>query len=247
MQTKTDRIPVIEARGISQIFRHSKKQEIHAVREADIILYEGETVGVLGESGSGKSTLGQVLVGLRAPTKGTVLYNGNPVSFPYKGEIRREIQILFQHPEVSFNPRLTLASSLREPYDLYHIPFSREILLRNLNRFGLYAEHLDRLPGTLSGGELQRAALARILTVSPRLIVLDEPTSMLDVISQAQIIEILRQIQKEQRTSYLFITHNLALCKAFSNRIYIMKDGILSSVENPEKLRAEDYLSAQPN
>lgn len=247
MRTKTDGLPLMEARGVAKIFRHSKKQEVHAVREADIVLYEGETVGVLGESGSGKSTLGQILVGLRAPTKGTVLYNGRPVSFPYKGEIRREVQILFQHPEVSFNPRLTLAASLREPYDLYHLPFSREILLRDLNRFGLYDEHLDRLPGTLSGGELQRAALARILTVRPRLIVLDEPTSMLDVISQAQIIEILRQIQKEQRTSYLFITHNLALCKAFSDRICVMKDGVLSPVENPEELRAEDNLSAQPD
>lgn len=234
---------LLRAENISKTFCQSKKHQVNAVVEANLALHAGETVGILGESGSGKSTLGQILVGLQAPSKGKIFYKGSQITFPYRGETRRQIQILFQHPEVSFNPQLNMVTSLAEPYKLYGKPFSRTILLENLERFGLYEEHLDRLPGTLSGGELQRAALARILTVEPELIVLDEPTSMLDAISQAQMIEILRQIQQEQHTGYLFITHNLALCKAFADRIYVMKDGVLSSVDDIDSLRPEDYLS----
>lgn len=243
MQTEV----LMRGEGLSKTFHQSQKHSVHAVREADIEIHAGETVGILGESGSGKSTLGQMLVGLQPASKGKIFYRNEEISYPYKGQVRQQIQILFQHPEVSFNPQLTMIKSLREPYMLYHKPFSREILLEDLYRFGLYAEHLDRLPGTLSGGELQRAALARILTLNPELIILDEPTSMLDAISQAQMIDILRTIQKEQNTAYLFITHNLALCKAFADRIYIMKDGVLSLVDDVENLRPEDYLSQVRN
>lgn len=234
---------LLRTENLSKTFHSSKKHRVHAVAEATMTLHAGETVGILGESGSGKSTLGQLLVGLQAPGKGRIFYKGSPITFPYRGEVRRQIQILFQHPEVSFNPQLTMITSLAEPYQLCRKPFSRDILLKDLERFGLYAEHLDRLPGTLSGGELQRAALARILTMEPEVIVLDEPTSMLDAISQAQMVEILRQIQQERHTAYVFITHNLALCKAFSDRIYGMKDGVLSPVDDIDSLRPEDYLS----
>lgn len=235
---------LLRAESISKTFRQSAKHQVRAVKDANLTIHVGETVGILGESGSGKSTLGQILVGLQAADQGQIFYKNEPIHYPYRGRTRRQIQILFQHPEVSFNPQLKMITSLAEPYKLYGNPFSSSILLDDLNRFGLYEEHLDRLPGTLSGGELQRAALARILTAEPELIVLDEPTSMLDAISQAQIIEILRQIQQERHTSYLFITHNLALCKAFADRIYVMRDGVLSPVEEIASLKPEDYLSS---
>ena len=137
------------------------------------------------------------------------------------------MQILFQHPEVSFNPRLTLVQNLREPYILRHLPFDRELLCEMLRDFGLYEEHLNRYPRELSGGELQRAALARILVLEPRFIVLDEPTSMLDSISQAQIIGMLRRLQEERSITYFFISHNAALADFFCDEVYCMEDGKL--------------------
>lgn len=235
--------PLLKLRGVSKTFHNGKRHRVTAVDHASFSLHAGETVGILGESGSGKSTLGQIIVGQRKPDEGEILYQGTRIAYPFRGTARREIQILFQHPEVSFNPRLRLESSLKEPYQLCGEKYSRNALLRDLEKFGLYEEHLGREPGALSGGELQRAALARILTVHPKLIVLDEPTSMLDVISQAQVIEILRGIQRKRNTAYLFITHNLPLCKAFSDRIYLMRNGILTSVENPDSIIPSDYLS----
>lgn len=237
--------PVLELQEVSKVFQNAKKHRVTAVDKASLTLYSGETVGILGESGSGKSTLGQIIVGQRKPDSGKIFYRGLEITSPYRGAIRQDIQILFQHPEVSFNPRLKLESSLKEPYQLCGMKYSREKLLGDLEKFGLYEEHLERTPGSLSGGELQRAALARILTVNPKLIVLDEPTSMLDVISQAQMMEILKGIQREQKTSYLFITHNLPLCKAFADRIYLMKDGVLTLADDCETLRPEDYLGGE--
>ena len=217
-----------EAKHIQKTYKNSRGIRVEAVKDASLRLEEGQTVGLLGSSGSGKSTIGQMLVGQFPPDRGEILYRGQPLKYPYRGAERREIQILYQHPEVSFNPRLTLYSSMIEPYRLMKRRVDREVLIEDIRQFGLYAEHLDRFPGELSGGELQRAALARILVMEPRMIVLDEPTSMLDVISQAQIIQILRRVQETHHTGYLFITHNETLCKAFSQRIYTISEGVVS-------------------
>ena len=210
---------LIEAKHIQKTYKNSRGIRVEAVKDASLRLEEGQTVGLLGSSGSGKSTIGQMLVGQFPPDRGEILY---------RGAERREIQILYQHPEVSFNPRLTLFRSMIEPYRLMKRRVSRETLIEDIRQFGLYAEHLDRFPGELSGGELQRAALARILVMEPRMIVLDEPTSMLDVISQAQVIQILRRVQETHHTGYLFITHNETLCKAFSQRVYTISEGVVS-------------------
>lgn len=212
---------ILEARGLTKRFRSRSgaKKSFVAVDHASLSLSAGETVGLLGESGSGKSTLGQMMTGLLRPDCGELYYRGEPLIYPFRGTARRQIQILFQHPEVSFNPQLTLRRSLVEPFRLRRLPCDDSALLKCIGQFGLHEEHLNRTPGELSGGELQRAALARILVMEPQVILLDEPTSMLDVISQAQIIHFLKEYQRLHGTAYLFITHNSALAQQVCDRI----------------------------
>ena len=218
---------LIELRNVKKTYKDRHGVRVEAVKDASMQIGESEIVGLLGSSGSGKSTIGQMIVGQFPRDEGTLLYKEKELKYPYRGETRRELQMLYQHPEVSFNPRLTLYRSLTEPYQVMKKPYSREKILEDLYPFGLYAEHLKRYPSELSGGELQRAALARVLVMEPRFIVLDEPTSMLDVISQAQVVEILREIRTKQHISYLFITHNESLCSAFADRIYRIRDGVV--------------------
>ncbi len=139
--------------------------------------------------------------------------------------MRRDIQILFQHPEVAFNPKLRIIDSLKEPYKLYRKSYQLDDIIADINALGLKEEHLYRMPSELSGGEQQRLALARVLAIKPTLLILDEPTSMLDVISQAMIIDILKAYQKTQSTSYLFISHDEALAKIFCDQIHYMANG----------------------
>ena len=201
---------IMEAVSLTKHFRSADKTWFTAVDGASISLQKGKTLGLLGQSGSGKSTLGQMMVGLLKPDSGELFFHGKLLSYPIRGQARRRIQILFQHPEVSFNPQLTLI----EP-------------------FGLHAEHLARYPGELSGGELQRAALARVTVLEPEMILLDEPTSMLDVITQAQMIDFLRRYQQQHQTAYLFITHSTALAEQFCDEIVKMEDGRLGTLEAP--------------
>ena len=145
---------------------------------------------------------------------------------------RRSVQILFQHPEVSFDPRMTLEDSMREPYHFYNIPFRPAEHKAWLARFGIYPEHMNRYPAELSGGELQRMALARAMLLSPQLLILDEPTSMLDVISQAQIIALLRTLQAEQGLGFLFISHDIELSRMVCERIHHLENGVIAETEN---------------
>lgn len=194
----------------------SQRREV--LQGVSISVDSEESVTLIGPSGSGKSTLGLILAGLLPYSSGRILYHGKEIQYPYTGEIRRHIQVLFQNPELSFNPKLPIIKSFKETYR--HIGTSCELkkLLEYLYPFGIYEEHIYRRPSTLSGGELQRLALARILLMNPELLILDEPTSMLDTISQAQMIGLLREIQSVRRISYLFISHDLPLAKIFCNR-----------------------------
>lgn len=221
---------LLEARNLTKRFRSrdGARKVLVAVDRANLTLRAGETVGLLGESGSGKSTLGQMMTGLLRPDGGEVLYCGRPLSYPFRGEARRQIQILFQHPEVSFNPQLALRRSLVEPFRLKKLPCDDRALLDCIGQFGLHEEHLNRTPGELSGGELQRAALARIVVMEPKVILLDEPTSMLDVITQAQIIHFLQEYQQTHGTAYLFITHSSALARQVCDRIVDIHEGRVS-------------------
>lgn len=208
--------------------RTDTSKSFFAAKEVNITLAEGETVGLFGDSGSGKSTLGQMLSGLLKPTSGKIFFEEKEIKYPFRGEARKNIQILFQHPEISFNPALPLIRSLVEPYKLYNIPYSKQILIENVEKFGLHEEHLYRKPAELSGGELQRAALSRLLVLQPKVIVLDEPTSMLDVITQAQMIHMLKDYQEETGASYVFITHNRTLCNSVCDRVYTVDNGIVT-------------------
>lgn len=213
----------ISAENISFSYRNRNAVN-HVLDGVSLSVGEGETVGLLGKSGCGKSTLGQIMCGLRRPLSGRVVYQGETLGFPFPRQARREIHILFQHPETSFDPKLSLGDSLREVCRLFGLPYTEEILCEYLKPFGIYAEHLQRLPIQLSGGELQRLALARILLAEPKFIVLDEPTSMLDSVSQAQIIRMLKNLQTERGISYLFITHDEKLCEIVSDHIFIIED-----------------------
>lgn len=224
---------IMEAVSLTKHFRSADKTWFTAVDGASISLQKGKTLGLLGQSGSGKSTLGQMMVGLLKPDSGELFFHGKLLSYPIRGQVRRRIQILFQHPEVSFNPQLTLRQSLVEPFKLMGKPFDDGAILSVIEPFGLHAEHLARYPGELSGGELQRAALARVTVLEPEMILLDEPTSMLDVITQAQMIDFLRRYQQQQQTAYLFITHSTALAEQFCDEIVNMEDGRLGTLEAP--------------
>lgn len=224
---------IMEAVSLTKHFRSADKTWFTAVDGASISLQKGKTLGLLGQSGSGKSTLGQMMVGLLKPDSGELFFHGERLSYPIRGQARRRIQILFQHPEVSFNPQLTLRQSLVEPFKLMGKPFDDGAILSVIEPFGLHAEHLARYPGELSGGELQRAALARVTVLEPEMILLDEPTSMLDVITQAQMIDFLRRYQQQHQTAYLFITHSTALAEQFCDEIVNMEDGRLGTLEAP--------------
>ena len=223
---------IMEAVSLTKHFRSADKTWFTAVDGASISLQKGKTLGLLGQSGSGKSTLGQMMVGLLKPDSGELFFHGKLLSYPIRGQVRRRIQILFQHPEVSFNPQLTLRQSLVEPFKLMGKPFDDGAILSVIEPFGLHAEHLARYPGELSGGELQRAALARVTVLEPEMILLDEPTSMLDVITQAQMIDFLRRYQQQYQTSYLFITHSTALAEQFCDEIVKMEGGHLLKERN---------------
>ena len=224
---------IMEAVSLTKHFRSADKTWFTAVDGASISLQKGKTLGLLGQSGSGKSTLGQMMVGLLRPDSGELFFHSKLLSYPIRGQARRRIQILFQHPEVSFNPQLTLRQSLVEPFKLMGKPFDDGAILSVIEPFGLHAEHLARYPGELSGGELQRAALARVTVLEPEMILLDEPTSMLDVITQAQMIDFLRRYQQQHQTAYLFITHSTALAEQFCDEIVNMEDGRLGTLVAP--------------
>ena len=224
----------IETRNLTKIYKSGgqKRTDIPAVSDASIEIHKGETLGLFGDSGSGKSTLGQMLAGLTKPSSGEIICDGIPLVYPVKGALRRQIQILFQHPEISFNPVLPLIRSLREPYKLCGKDSGESSILKDIEKFGLHREHLYRTPGELSGGELQRAALARVLVLEPQLLILDEPTSMLDVITQAQIIHYLKDYQQRYGTSYLFISHDSCLVNAICDRMYGIQNGEVCGPQN---------------
>ena len=203
---------------------HTSNEVLHDV---DLTIAEGETVGLLGPSGSGKSTLGQIIAGLHEPSDGHIYFHDKEIKYPYRGRERQKIQVMFQHPESVLNPRRTIIQSMEEVYRLYNIKYSKEGLVEMLKPFGIYEAHIMRLPAQLSGGELQRIALARVLLLEPELIVLDEPTSMLDTISQAQIMQMLMRLQKERGIAYLFITHDDDLCRFVSHKILKIEKGTI--------------------
>lgn len=224
---------MLTAKNLSKTYASGifSRARVAALRGADIHIGAAETVGLFGKSGSGKTTLANILAGVFPPTSGEVLWDGAPVRFPYRGQLRRQIQVLYQHPENAFDPSWTLRKSILEPFRVHRIPYTEESLEKLLLRVGLYREHLSRGLHSLSGGELQRAALARTLAMQPRLILLDEPTSMLDSISQAQILHILKEYQRDCGASYLLISHDPDVIRHMCRRCYCLEDGRITKEE----------------
>jgi oligopeptide/dipeptide ABC transporter ATP-binding protein len=235
-------VPVLELVRVTKEFPVREgilrrvRRHVHAVSDVSLTIQPGETVGLVGESGSGKSTLGRLALRLIEPTSGSIRLRGDDIankSGRQMRPVRRHAQMVFQDPYSSFNPLLPVGTSVGEPLDVHTDLKSNERneLLNDLaSKVGLSPAHLSRYPRELSGGQLQRLAIARALTVGPSLVVLDEPVSSLDVSTQAQIINLLETLQQDMGVAFLFIAHNPALVHHASDRIAVMYLGEIVEV-----------------
>ena len=215
--------------------------QVHAVDDVTFELREGETLGIVGESGCGKTTLIRTLVRLIEPTGGAIRFRGESITKAGRKQlepIRREMQMVFQDPQASLNPRKRVAQILATPLRMRGVPKDRfEAESRALlARVGLQTEHLGRFPHEFSGGQRQRIGIARALAVNPKLILLDEPVSALDVSIQAQVINLLDELQDELQLSYVFVAHDLGVVRHVSDRIIVMYLGKLMEISPAQEL-----------
>lgn len=222
-----------------------KGSYVKAVDDVSFDIYKGETLGLVGESGCGKSTTGKMLVNLLKPTSGEVIFQGQDIS-NLKGSKRRslskDIQIIFQDPYASLNPRMTIGDIIAEPIKINNIYPKEEIeknVLRLLDCVGLASYHRNRFPHEFSGGQRQRVGIARALAVNPSLIICDEPVSALDVSIQAQVLNLLKDLQKEFDLTYLFIAHGLNVVKHISDRVGVMYLGKLLELADDKNLYSD--------
>jgi peptide/nickel transport system ATP-binding protein len=227
---------VLEVRSLAKSFFIKEglfgKREFKAVQDVNFQLRKGHTLGVVGESGSGKTTMGLTLLRLHEPTGGEVIFDGRNLLTLRDSErqaMRRRIQIVFQNPYASLNPRFTIGQALVEPMEIHGIGTGladREQRARTLlEKVGLDGRAFGKYPHEFSGGQRQRVAIARCLTLNPEVLVLDEAVSALDVSVQAQVLNLLKDLQDEFGLSYVFISHDLAVVRFISDEVLVMKDG----------------------
>lgn len=233
--------PVLEVRHMCKTFQGRDGRAVSAVEDVSFRLDPGEVLGVVGGSGSGKSTVARAIVRLIAPTSGSILVNGREVTRARGDALRRlyqDVQMVFQSPAGSFDPRRTLGDGIGESLRNRGMP-RREVTARTrtlLERCGLPAEFAKRYPHEVSGGQCQRAAIARALAAGPKILICDEATSELDVTAQRQILDLLRALRSDSGMSYLFICHNLALVQAFCDRVIVMHAGKIVEAGTPDQI-----------
>jgi len=257
--------PLIDIKGLTvdyilnDGFLGRNKKIIRVLNKLNLQIEAGETLGIVGESGCGKSTLGNSILRLLTPTAGEVIYKDSNIMLLGKEEhrrLRRHMQMVFQNPFSSLNPRMTILNSIAEPLKT-HTKLNRneidEKVEHLLQEAGLGSEHKNRYPHQMSGGQLQRVAMARALALNPSFLVLDEPTSALDIPVQAQIINLLKELQNKYNLTYMFISHDLSVVKHISDRIAIMYLGEIVELgktkrifESPLHPYTKALLSATP-
>ncbi|MBT9779721.1 ATP-binding cassette domain-containing protein [Clostridium sp. MCC353] len=236
--------PLIEIKGLKKYFK-TPAGLLHAVDDVNLSIAKGETLGVVGESGCGKSTLGRVIIKLLEPTEGSILFNGTDIAKMKNRqlkEFRRDAQIIFQDPYASLNPRMSVFDLIAEPMIVNHMGKSkgelRDQVLELMETVGLAPRLASAYPHELDGGRRQRIGVAHALAVNPKFIVCDEPVSALDVSIQAQILNLLMDLQEKRNLTYLFITHDLSVVKHISNEIAVMYLG-----QCVEKAPAEELFA----
>ncbi len=224
---------LLEIQGLKKTFRVAtgqagKRADLYAVDGVDLLIRRGETLGLVGESGCGKSTVGKLILGLYKPTEGRMAFQGEDLTRLGRSgtrELRRRIQIIFQDPYSSLNPRMNIGNILSEPLRIHRLARRREAgeaVVKLLERVGLNSDDRWKYPHEFSGGQRQRVGIARALALGPELIVADEPVSSLDVSIQAQILNLLMDLQQETKMAYLFISHDLAVIRHISDRVAVM-------------------------
>lgn len=257
--------PLLEIKNVEKTYISKsgilgKEKRFKAVNDVSFSIYEGETLGLVGESGCGKSTLGNAILQLDKATAGTILYKGKDItSLPSSAlrSLRKEIQIIFQDPFASLNPRLTVGQAILEPmqvHKLYKTNEGRKNKVYDLlKRVGLEKEHYNRYPHEFSGGQRQRIGIARTIAVNPKLIVCDESVSALDISVQAQVLNLLNELKKDFGFTYIFISHDLAVVKYMSDQLVVMNNGKIEELgeadaiyEHPKKEYTQKLINAIP-
>lgn len=230
--SNSERKKILEVKNLKQYFG-SSNQPIKAIDDISFDVYEGETLGLVGESGCGKSTTGRSIIRLYDITGGEIIFNGEKVhGKKSKNELKsfnRQMQMIFQDPYASLNPRMTAGEIISEGFDIHGLYKNKNERRQKINELlesvGLNKEHANRYAHEFSGGQRQRIGIARALSLDPKFIIADEPISALDVSIQAQVVNLLKQLQKERGLTYLFIAHDLSMVKYISDRIAVMYRG----------------------
>lgn len=240
-----DKEKLVQVRHLVQTFNPGKKTEVRAIQDISFDIYRGETLGLVGESGSGKTTTGRAIIRLYKPTSGEILFDGSDIAGLHNGskemkEFRREMQMIFQDPYASLNPRMKVKDIIAEGIDIHHLAKDdddRDAQVANLLQLvGLNPDHATRYPHEFSGGQRQRIGIARALAVQPQFIIADEPISALDVSIQAQVVNLLKNIQDQRNLTYLFIAHDLSMVKYISDRIAVMHYGRIVELSTADEV-----------
>ena len=229
---------IIEMKNLKKYFPMKKKQVLKAVDNVTMDIYRGEVLSLVGESGSGKTTLGRTVSRLYPKTTGDILVDGKPAESYSIKEFTKKIQMIFQDPQASLNPRMTVGDIVAEGIDIHKLASSKKERMEKvyslLEIVGLNREHASRFPHEFSGGQRQRIGIARALGVDPEILVCDEPISALDVSIQAQVVNLLKDLQKQRNLTLLFIAHDLSMVKYISDRVAVMYRGKVVELGKPE-------------